>query len=124
MVELSQNLKKRGGNVANEKSKVNLSELGPRLTLKLVKIQEGVNDGEIMYHSYVEKTKEEVSQLATIKAEKEIEKRKRKAIQDENVKRKMSKIGAKAEKKAAKKTRRKKEEEDSDMTPVQVTDSD
>jgi len=124
-VELSQNLKKRGGNVANEKSKVNLSELGPRLTLKLVKIQEGVNDGEIMYHSYVEKTKEEVSQLATLKAEKEIEKRKRKAIQAENVKRKQSKIEAKAGKKAAKKAKRQnpEPEEDSDMTPVQVTDS-
>merc|ERR1711963_343851 len=104
-VELSQNLKKRGGNVANEKSKVNLSELGPRLTLKLVKIQEGVNDGEIMYHSYVEKTKEEVSQLATLKAEKEI------------VKHKQSKIEAKAEKKAAKKAKRRnpEPEEDSDM---------
>jgi len=119
-VELSQNIKKRGGNVANEKSKVNLTEHGPRITLKLVKIQEGVNTGEILYHSYVEKTKEEASQLATLKAEKEIEKRKRKAIQEDNVKRKQAK----------KQTKKKKtksisqDSEESDMTPQQISDSD
>ena len=37
---------------------VRLVELGPRMSLRLVKIEEGLLDGEILHHEFVEKTKE------------------------------------------------------------------
>jgi len=37
-----------------------LSEIGPRMTLQLIKIEEGVCSGEILYHEYVRKTAEEL----------------------------------------------------------------
>lgn len=46
-----------------QRSAVRLSEIGPRLKLRLVKIQEGVCDGEILYHSLVRKTPEEIEAL-------------------------------------------------------------
>ena len=39
-------------------SSVRLVELGPRMSLKLVKIEEGLLDGEILHHEFVEKTDE------------------------------------------------------------------
>lgn len=38
-------------------------EIGPRMTLRLVKIEEGVNEGEVLYHAHVEKTAKEIGQL-------------------------------------------------------------
>lgn len=40
-----------------------LLEIGPRMTLKLMKIEEAVNSGEVLYHSLVQKTWEEVEAL-------------------------------------------------------------
>lgn len=42
---------------------IRLSEIGPRLKLKLIKIEEGMCDGEILYHSLVSKTPEEINEL-------------------------------------------------------------
>ena len=39
--------------------KVRLYEIGPRVTLKLLKIEEGFLKGEVLHHSLVQKTKEE-----------------------------------------------------------------
>lgn len=36
-----------------------LTELGPRLTLQLMKIEEGLLDGEVLYHDLIHKTEEE-----------------------------------------------------------------
>ena len=36
---------------------VKLTEIGPRLRLELVKVEEGMCDGQILYHRYVQKTK-------------------------------------------------------------------
>lgn len=33
------------------------------MTWRLMKIEEGINDGEVLYHSYIQKTLEEVNQL-------------------------------------------------------------
>ena len=33
-------------------SAIRLVELGPRLTLSLLKIEEGLCDGEVLYHSF------------------------------------------------------------------------
>ena len=37
-----------------------LTEIGPRMTLQLIKIEEGVGSGEILYHEYIKKSPEEV----------------------------------------------------------------
>lgn len=49
--------KKKNTNVA-----LKLHELGPRLRLKLVKIEEGVCRGNVVYHSYISKSKAEIKQ--------------------------------------------------------------
>lgn len=36
---------------------IRLTEIGPRLRLELVKIEEGMCDGKVLYHRYVRKTK-------------------------------------------------------------------
>ena len=50
-VTLPQDLKGRG-NVKSGRSAIRLVELGPRLTLSLLKIEEGICDGEVLYHSF------------------------------------------------------------------------
>lgn len=40
------------GNRRSQQSAIKLHELGPRMTLRLVKIQEGLFDGDIIYHSF------------------------------------------------------------------------
>ena len=36
---------------------IRLTEIGPRLRLELVKIEDGMCDGKVLYHRYVHKTK-------------------------------------------------------------------
>jgi ribosome biogenesis protein SSF1/2 len=43
------------------RSAVKLSELGPRLSLKLFKVERGLCEGDIMYHGVEKRTPEEVS---------------------------------------------------------------
>jgi ribosome biogenesis protein SSF1/2 len=50
-VTLSQNFVGRN-NRKSEQRAIRLSELGPRMTLQLVKIQEGMCDGEVLYHEF------------------------------------------------------------------------
>ena len=38
------------GNLPQEQSAIRLIELGPRINMKLIKIEEGLFDGEVMYH--------------------------------------------------------------------------
>jgi ribosome biogenesis protein SSF1/2 len=98
-VEIKQEAdKKKIGNAA-EVWKIRLTEYGPRMTLKLTKIQEGVNDGEVLYHAYEDEREEsEVQKLGTAKRTLEIEKKKRKANQMENIEKKRAKKEAIREK--------------------------
>ena len=41
---------------------IKLHELGPRLRLKLVKIEEGLCRGNVVHHAYVNKSKKEIKQ--------------------------------------------------------------
>lgn len=78
-------------------SNVKLVEVGPRLTLELVKILSGLCEGETLHHSVVEKTREEAEEdQKRIDAKKEL-KRKRREEQGENVKRKKEVKRAKKE---------------------------
>lgn len=58
LVTVSQKLISRG-NIEQGKSAVRLSELGPRLTLQLIKVEDGLLDGAVLYHDYIHKTEEE-----------------------------------------------------------------
>ena len=43
-----------------------LQELGPRLTLQLVKGEEGLYEGQVLFHRYIQKTEEEREKLAKL----------------------------------------------------------
>ena len=114
-VELPQNLAGRG-NLKSNRSAVRLTELGPRLTFKLVKIQDGVGEGEVLYHSYVKKTPEEKKKLREKIQKQKALKEKRKKEQQKNVEKKKKE----REKESAKKRKRGTEKEEySDDDDVQ-----
>jgi ribosome biogenesis protein SSF1/2 len=50
------------GKKKNTSVAIKLHELGPRLRLKLVKIEEGLCRGNVVYHAYVNKSKKEIKQ--------------------------------------------------------------
>ncbi|CAO1624818.1 unnamed protein product [Sympodiomycopsis kandeliae] len=89
-------------NSMNEQRAIRLREVGPRIELKLIKIQEnitgaGSTGGETLYHNRVVKTAKETALQKKNAAEKEQLRNQRKSKQEENVARK------KAEKEARKK---------------------
>lgn len=93
------------GVLANDKSAVKLTEIGPRMTFSLFKIESGIMEGEILYHSVVSKSQEEIKQLRIRKETERREKEERKRIQEANVKRKRDAMEEKKEKKRLKQTR-------------------
>ena len=46
----------------NTQVAIKLHELGPRMKLKLVKIEEGFCRGNVNFHAYVQKSKSEIKQ--------------------------------------------------------------
>lgn len=46
------------GNAKTQQSAMKLSELGPRMTLSLFKVEKGLGEGDILYHKYEEKSTE------------------------------------------------------------------
>jgi len=76
------------GVVGGSTSSVRLVELGPRMTLKMVKIEEGLLDGEVLHHEFVEKTDEEKKAIKEKREKAKREKEKRKRDQEKNVKKK------------------------------------
>jgi ribosome biogenesis protein SSF1/2 len=85
-VELAEDFGK--GNRASQQSAVKLHEIGPRMTLQLVKVEEGLCGGAVMFHEFVKKTPEEVMALVNSKEQREALRKQRKAEQEANVKRK------------------------------------
>ena len=104
-VTLPQDLQGRG-NTKDSTSAIRLYEMGPRLTLKLMKIEEGVSSGEVLYHSLFEKTPEEVDALRKAIHRKQAVKAARRHQQELNVKRKKEAAQDKIDKKKDKKRRR------------------
>ncbi|KAG0717701.1 Suppressor of SWI4 1 [Chionoecetes opilio] len=68
-----------------QKSSVRLSELGPRLTLKLLKIEEGLLEGNVLYSSLYAKSAEEKLALEKRRRVKKQLKARRKKEQEDNV---------------------------------------
>ncbi|KAL6245019.1 rRNA-binding ribosome biosynthesis protein [Rhinocladiella similis] len=71
-----------------EKRAVKLVELGPRMRLRLVKVEEGVCEGRVMWNEFVTKTKEEEKELDEKWDKRRKEKENRKKEQRENIERK------------------------------------
>ncbi|XP_029166344.1 protein Peter pan [Nylanderia fulva] len=86
-VTLPQKLSSRG-NHANSKSAIRLYELGPRMTLQLIKVENGLLDGEVLFHEFVHKTEEEKLAIEKKREAKKKLKEKRKRKQEENKKKK------------------------------------
>lgn len=71
-----------------QQSAIRLTEIGPRMTLQLIKIQEGVGEGNVLFHSFVHKTEEELQAILAAKEEKLRLKAQRQDQQAQNVQRK------------------------------------
>lgn len=79
---------KKTKEVYEKQMKVKLIEVGPRLNLKLVKIEEGFFKGNVAYHSLVKRSKKEILEKSKELKEKNAEKQRRREEQEANVKRK------------------------------------
>jgi len=86
-VTLPQGVNSRGA-VGGQQSSVRLVELGPRMKLQLVKIEEGLLDGEVLHHEFVEKTDEEKKLIKEKRAKRKKEKELRRREQEQNIKKK------------------------------------
>ncbi|KAM7361833.1 brix domain-containing protein peter pan [Cochliomyia hominivorax] len=90
-VVLPQTLKRKG-NLENNKSAVQLYEIGPRMTMQLMKIEEGLLTGEVLYHDHIVKTEEEKEALRKMIEKKQKLKEQRKKQQAENRARKLKEL--------------------------------
>jgi ribosome biogenesis protein SSF1/2 len=100
-VQLAQNYIGRG-NANSQKSALKLVELGPRMTLRLFKVEQGVCEGEVLHHEFVHKSAEEAKKTKQRLESEAALKSERRATQESNVARKRA---AEEEKKATKKRR-------------------
>ncbi|ELT94966.1 hypothetical protein CAPTEDRAFT_94862 [Capitella teleta] len=87
-VEITQERTGRG-NLKGSKSAIRLSEIGPRMKLRLVKIEDGINKGEVLFHRYVEKSAEDLAAMKKAHIQKKELKHQRKLAQNKNVERKL-----------------------------------
>ncbi|KPI44522.1 Ribosome biogenesis protein SSF1 [Cyphellophora attinorum] len=71
-----------------QKRAIALHELGPRMELSLVKVEEGLCDGRVMWNSFVSKSSEETAELDDRWKTRRAEKEERRRVQRENVARK------------------------------------
>ncbi|CCX32311.1 brix domain-containing protein c [Pyronema domesticum] len=97
-----------------EKKSIHLVELGPRMTLEMTKIEEGLADGKTLWHAYEKKSKEEIHELEKRHAKKQQEKDKRRKEQQANVAKKKEALDAKRKEKQARKARGEEVDEESD----------
>ncbi|KAL0992904.1 hypothetical protein UPYG_G00100770 [Umbra pygmaea] len=73
------------GNMASQQSAVRLTEIGPRITMKLVKIEEGMGEGNILYHAVICKTAEEIQEILIRKETQMKEKQERRKKQEQDI---------------------------------------
>lgn len=78
------------GNNANTQKAIRLREIGPRMELKLVKIEEGCNEGAVLFHEYIKKSVQEQTRLHREHVERKRLQEERRAEQEENVERKQA----------------------------------
>ncbi|XP_067912865.1 LOW QUALITY PROTEIN: suppressor of SWI4 1 homolog [Heterodontus francisci] len=76
------------GNLKAQQSAIRLTEIGPRMSLELVKIEEGMCDGQVMYHSFIQKTEEEVQEMLQQRQKRQKLKEERRKKQEGDIHRK------------------------------------
>ncbi|XP_033029593.1 suppressor of SWI4 1 homolog isoform X1 [Lacerta agilis] len=76
------------GNMKAQQSAVRLTEIGPRMTLQLIKVEEGLSQGNVLYHSFIYKTEEEIQEALARKEARLQLKAERRRKQDADVERK------------------------------------
>jgi len=99
----------RGDVRGTRQSRVKLTEIGPRMELEVIKIEEGLCDGKVLYHAFENRTAEEVAAKDSEIEEKKRLKEERRRIQNDNVKRKEAMKKIKEESKKSKNDAKKKE---------------
>jgi ribosome biogenesis protein SSF1/2 len=72
------------GKPAVEKRGITLSEIGPRMRLRLIKVEENLCEGKIMWHEFVQKTHEEQLEMDKVWERRKEEKAERKRVQKDN----------------------------------------
>jgi ribosome biogenesis protein SSF1/2 len=77
-----------------EKRAVKLVELGPRMKLRLTKVEEDVCSGKTMWHEFISKSKAEEQAMEKKWAQRNAQKAERRRIQKENVERKKAEKAA------------------------------
>ncbi|KAF1959707.1 Brix-domain-containing protein [Byssothecium circinans] len=80
-----------------EKRAVKLVELGPRMKLRLTKVEEDICSGKVMWHEYVTKSEKEVKEMDKVWEKRNAEKAERRRIQKENIEKKRKERGQKGE---------------------------
>eukprot|EP00889_Picochlorum_renovo_P002798 jgi/Picre1/29828/NNA_005210.t1 len=90
-------------------SRIKLTEIGPRMELEVIKVEEGLCDGKVLYHRFESRTAEQIAEKDVEIEEKRKLKEQRKREQEENVKRKQALKKMKEEAKESKKEKRKKQ---------------
>ncbi|GAA5797669.1 hypothetical protein HPULCUR_003060 [Helicostylum pulchrum] len=115
-VTLSQDYPGRN-NRRNEQRAVRLHELGPRMTLELTKVENGMCGGEVLYHRYITKSQKDIAASERKRQKTLEEKATRREQQEQNVEKK------KAEKESAKK-KHTDEKEGSDKEEEEEEESD
>ena len=86
--------KQTPGQLGVEKKAVKLVELGPRMKLRMTKVEEGVCGGKVMWHEFLEKSPEELKKMEIVWEARRKEKEERRRLQKENVERKKKERGA------------------------------
>ncbi|KAJ1801552.1 rRNA-binding ribosome biosynthesis protein [Coemansia sp. RSA 2399] len=76
------------GNRKDEQRAVRLLELGPRMELKLMKVEGGLCQGDILFHSYLHKSKAEIEKQVRVHQIKLTQQARRRQEQEANVERK------------------------------------
>ncbi|KAI9783564.1 MAG: hypothetical protein M1839_003734 [Geoglossum umbratile] len=71
-----------------EKRAIKLVELGPRMRLRMLKVEEGVCSGKVMWHEFLHKTREEERALEQLWEKRHQEKEERRRKQKEDIERK------------------------------------
>jgi ribosome biogenesis protein SSF1/2 len=85
----------QGPNV--ERKAIKLHEIGPRLRLRLTKVEEGLCGGKVMWHEYIHKTKAELAEMDRVHEQRRQEKERRREEQRANVERKRKERRARGE---------------------------
>lgn len=119
------NAKRKRGTAAAagpQQQALRLREIGPRLTLELVKVEKDIMKGDVLYHRHLQKSPEEILAIKEAKEAAAALKAERKMLQESNVARKKAKVDEKKSKKKAKRALGSGDDSDSSGTDTEAGD--